>query len=87
MLRPRFARWQRDHKLADIAVRFVGGALGALAGLSRALPASVIGAQLGIVIFWRLTGSQFRKVLLWLILSSGIVLVGRELTAWLAATG
>ena len=36
--RPQFARWQRDHQLADVAVGFVGGVLGALAGLSGALP-------------------------------------------------
>ena len=28
--RPRFARWQCDHKLADIAVGFIGGVLGHL---------------------------------------------------------
>jgi uncharacterized membrane protein YfcA len=139
ILRPRFARWQRDHKLADIAVGFIGGVLGALAGLSGALPtiwsalhnwhkgeqravlqpfnvlvlgivmvvfgwrgllhqdvwiavaialpSSIISARLGIGIFRRLTESQFRQILIWLILSSGIVLVGRELVALLAATG
>jgi uncharacterized membrane protein YfcA len=139
ILRPRFARWQRDHKLADIAVGFIGGVLGALAGLSGALPtiwsalhnwhkgeqravlqpfnvlvlgivmlvfgwrgllhqdvwiavaialpSSIISARLGIGIFRRLTESQFRQILIWLILSSGIVLVGRELVARLAATG
>ena len=38
ILRPRFVRWQRDHKLADISVGFIGGVLGAFAGLSGALP-------------------------------------------------
>ena len=52
-----------------------------------ALPSSVISAQLGVGIFWRLTESQIRQILIWLILSSVIVLVGRELVAWLAATG
>ena len=36
--RPSFKRWQKDHKLADSAVGFIGGVLGALAGLSGALP-------------------------------------------------
>jgi uncharacterized membrane protein YfcA len=135
---PRFARWQRDHKLADIAVGFIGGVFGALAGLSGALPtiwsavhnwhkdeqraisqpfnvlvlgivllvfgwrgllhqdvwiavavalpSSIISAQLGIGVFRRLTESQFRQILIWLLLSSGIVLVGRELVTWLAST-
>jgi len=38
VLRPRFSRWREDHKLADIGVGFIGGVLGALAGLSGALP-------------------------------------------------
>jgi uncharacterized membrane protein YfcA len=52
-----------------------------------ALPSSIMSARLGIGIFRRLTESQFRQILIWLILSSGIVLVGRELVARLAATG
>ena len=49
-----------------------------------ALPSSIISAQLGIGVFRRLTESQFRQILIWLLLSSGIVLVGRELFTWLA---
>ena len=36
--KPSFNRLQKDHKLADSAVGFIGGVLGALAGLSGALP-------------------------------------------------
>ena len=43
-----------------------------------ALPSSLISAQFGIFIFQRLSESQFRQILLWLILTSGIVLVGGE---------
>ena len=128
--RPSFKRWQKDHRLADGAVGFIGGVLGAVAGLSGALPtiwsalhnwhekeqravlqpfnvlilsvvllgfgwrglldhavwlavvialpSSVISAQLGIFIFQKLSESQFRQILICLILTSGIVLVGGE---------
>ena len=135
--RPSFKRWQKDHKLADSAVGFIGGVLGALAGLSGALPtiwsalhdwqkseqravlqpfnvlilsvvllgfgwrglldhavwlavaialpSSIIGVQFGIFIFQRLSESQFRQILIWLILTSGIVLVGGEVGGVLRA--
>ena len=43
-----------------------------------ALPSSILSAQFGIFIFQRLSESQFRQILIWLILTSGIVLVGGE---------
>ena len=135
--KPSFKRLQKDHKLADSAVGFIGGVLGALAGLSGvlptiwstlhnwhkseqravlqpfnvlilsvvllgfgwrglldhavwlavaiALPSSIIGVQFGIFIFQRLSESQFRQILIWLILTSGIVLVGGEVGGVLGA--
>jgi len=38
VLRPHFVRWREDHKIADMGVGFIGGVLGAVAGLSGALP-------------------------------------------------
>jgi uncharacterized membrane protein YfcA len=135
--RPKFKRWQRDHKLGDSLVGFIGGVLGALAGLSGALPtiwsalhnwqkgeqrallqpfnvlilgivmlvfgwhglldkdiwlavaialpSSIISAQFGIFIFRKLSESQFRQILIWLILASGMVLVGGEFGDFLVA--
>ena len=135
--KPSFKRLQKDHKLADSAVGFVGGFLGALAGLSGALPtiwsalhnwrkseqravlqpfnvlilsvvllgfgwrglldhnvwlavaialpSSILSAQFGIFIFQRLSESQFRQILIWLILTSGIVLVAGEVGGLLRA--
>jgi uncharacterized membrane protein YfcA len=129
--RPKFRRWQHDHKLADGLVGFTGGVLGGLAGLSGALPtiwsalhnwqkgeqrallqpfnvlilgiamlafgwrglldqdvwlavaialpSSLISAQFGIFIFQKLSESQFRQILIWLILASGMVLISGEL--------
>ena len=50
-----------------------------------ALPSSVLSAQFGIFIFQRLSESQFRQILIWLILSSGIVLVAGEVGGLLSA--
>jgi len=46
-----------------------------------ALPFSVIGTQTGIIVFRRLNDRQFQRLLIWLILASGLVLLGRELFA------
>ena len=46
-----------------------------------AFPFSVIGTQTGIFVFRRLNDQQFQRLLIWLILASGLVLAGRELTA------
>lgn len=50
-----------------------------------ALPSSIISAQFGIFIFQRLSELQFRQILIWLILTSGIVLVGGEVGGVLRA--
>lgn len=114
--KPSFKRLQKDHKLADSAVGFIGGVLGALAWLSGALstiwsvihnwyrseqravlqpfnvlilsivllgfgwrglldqavwlavaialPSFILSAQFGILIFQRLSESQFRQILI-----------------------
>jgi len=46
-----------------------------------AFPFSIIGTQTGIFVFRRLNDQQFQRLLIWLILASGLVLAGRELTA------
>jgi len=46
-----------------------------------AFPFSVIGTQTGIIVFRRLNDRQFQRLLIWLILASGLVLLGRELFA------
>ena len=120
----------RDNNFGDMLTGFAGGVLGAVAGLSGALPTiwsslhgwnkyeqrallqpfnvtilgtvficllsknsihdqflfalfisipfSVLGSQLGIFTFKNLTDSQFRRLLVWLIFVSGIVLLIRE---------
>ena len=50
-----------------------------------ALPSSIVSAQFGIFIFQRLSEWQFRQILIWLILTSGIVLVGGEVGGVLRA--
>ncbi|XDZ65924.1 sulfite exporter TauE/SafE family protein [Alphaproteobacteria bacterium LSUCC0684] len=50
-----------------------------------AFPFSVMGTQLGIFVFRRLTDRGFQQLLIWLILASGLMLVGRELTATVLA--
>ena len=42
------------------------------------IPFSVLGSQLGIFTFKKLTDNQFRRLLVWLIFVSGIVLLIRE---------
>jgi uncharacterized membrane protein YfcA len=46
-----------------------------------AFPFSVLGTQTGIFVFRRLNDRQFQRLLIWLILASGLVLLGRELIA------
>jgi len=46
-----------------------------------AFPFSIIGTQTGIFMFRWLNDQQFQRLLIWLILASGLVLAGRELTA------
>ena len=46
-----------------------------------AFPFSVMGTQIGIFVFRRLTDRGFQQLLIWLILLSGFMLAGRELTA------
>jgi len=50
-----------------------------------AFPFSIIGTQTGIFVFRRLNDQQFQRLLIWLILASGLVLAGRELTASIAS--
>ena len=50
-----------------------------------ALPSSIISAQFGIFIFQRLSESQFRQILIWLILASGMVLISGEVGGVLRA--
>ena len=50
-----------------------------------ALPSSLISAQFGIFIFQKLSESQFRQILIWLILVSGMVLISGELGGLLVA--
>ena len=44
-----------------------------------AFPFSVLGTQIGIFVFRRLNDQQFQRLLIWLILMSGLVIGGREL--------
>jgi uncharacterized membrane protein YfcA len=46
-----------------------------------AFPFSVLGTQTGIFVFRRLNDRQFQRLLIWLILASGLVLLARELIA------
>ena len=50
-----------------------------------AFPFSILGTQVGIFVFRRLTDQQFQKLLVWLTLISGLVLAGRELAAIILA--
>lgn len=43
------------------------------------LPAAMLAAQLGIVIFRRLSDKQFRQLLIWMLFASGVILTLREL--------
>lgn len=128
--RSNFPSLARDNNFGDMLTGFAGGVLGAVAGLSGALPTiwsslhgwnkyeqrallqpfnvtilgtificllyknpiheqflfalfisipfSVLGSQLGIFTFKKLTDNQFRRLLVWLIFVSGIVLLIRE---------
>lgn len=49
-----------------------------LFALFISIPFSVLGSQLGIFTFKILTDNQFRRLLVWLIFVSGIVLLIRE---------
>jgi len=53
--------------------------------VAMALPSSIISAQFGIFIFRKLSESQFRQILIWLILASGMVLISGELGGLLVA--
>ena len=46
-----------------------------------AFPFSIIGTQIGIFAFWRLSDHHFQRLLIWLIFLSGLVLAGREISA------
>ena len=48
-----------------------------------ALPFTVLGARLGIMLYRRVNDKQFLQIIIWLILISGLVLVSRELAQWL----
>ena len=50
-----------------------------------ALPSSVVGAQVGIRVFQRLSDQQFQQILIWLTLISGLVLAGSALAVILDA--
>lgn len=128
--RPNLSSLAGDNNFGDILTGFAGGVLGAVAGLSGALPTiwsslqgwnkyeqrallltfnliiqgtvflcllyknpihdqflfalfvsipfSILGSQLGIFTFKKLTDNQFRRLLVWLIFVSGIVLLIRE---------
>jgi uncharacterized protein len=47
--------------------------------MAIALPATLISAQIGIAVFHRLTDNQFRRLLIWLLFISGVLLTLREL--------
>jgi hypothetical protein len=51
-----------------------------------ALPSSVVGTQVGIRVFQRLSDQQFQQILIWLTLISGLVLAGSELAVILGAS-
>lgn len=51
-----------------------------------ALLSSIISAKLGIFIFQKLSESQFRQILLWLILTFGVVLLSGEFGDFLVAS-
>ena len=82
---------RRLHLLGDISTGFAGGALGAVAGLSGALPImwcallatpiSIIGTQVGVLAFRKLPEPIFHQTLIWLILLSCVALVLREMAA------
>ena len=130
IIKPNFPKIAGDNNLGDMLTGFAGGVLGAVAGLSGALPTiwsslhcwkkyeqrallqpfnvivlgtvslyllfkspmdkqllfalvisipfSVLGSQLGIFAFKKLTDNQFRRLLVWLIFLSGIILLIRE---------
>ena len=46
-----------------------------------ASPFLMLGTQTGIFVFRRLNDRQFQRLLIWLILASGLVLLARELIA------
>lgn len=50
-----------------------------LALMAIALPATLASAQIGIAVFKRLTDEQFRRLLIWLLFLSGVLLALREL--------
>ena len=51
-----------------------------LALIAVALPVTIVSAQMGILVFHRLTDEQFRRTLIWVLLLSGILLALREVT-------
>lgn len=48
--------------------------------MAISLPATLISAQIGIAVFHRLTDHQFRRLLVWLLFTSGVLLALREFT-------
>ena len=130
VFRPNFSRIAKNNNIGDVLIGFSGGVLGAVAGLSGALPTiwsslhdwkkheqrallqpfnviilgivslcllyknpiheqflsallisipfSVVSSQIGIFTFKKLTDHQFRRLLVWLIFMSGIILLFRE---------
>ncbi|MFD2252109.1 hypothetical protein FHS82_003526 [Pseudochelatococcus lubricantis] len=47
--------------------------------MAIAFPATLASSQVGIAVFRRLTDDQFRRLLIWLLLASGVLLAVREL--------
>ena len=48
--------------------------------MAIALPATIVSSQIGIAVFRRLSDQQFRRLLIWLLFSAGVLLALRELT-------
>ncbi|MGB2436822.1 MAG: sulfite exporter TauE/SafE family protein, partial [Candidatus Puniceispirillales bacterium] len=48
-----------------------------------AVPFTLIGAKLGITLYRRVNDEQFLRIIIWLILISGLVLVSREMAQWM----
>ena len=47
--------------------------------MAIALPATLLSAQVGLAVFRRLNDDQFRRLLIWLLFLSGVLLAMREL--------
>ena len=131
IFQPNLPKLSKNYLFVDICVGFLGGLLGAVAGLSGAIltmwcslqnwskmekrtiiqpynvtvlslvafvffwqgaldwhilvlisiavPFSVLGTQFGIFLFRRINTRQFNQILIWLILGSGLILLGQEI--------